>query len=115
MASKMRIVNLERNMPTVAQAQVQLDTELAKAKRDGMSALKLIHGYGSSGVGGKIKEAVEKSLAAKRNARKVRVFVSGENWSIFDPGSREILDRCPELKRDSDLENCNRGITIVLL
>ena len=48
-----RIVNLEAGMPTAADAMVLLGREIRLAKRHGLAAVKLIHGFGSTGKGGK--------------------------------------------------------------
>jgi hypothetical protein len=108
-------VNLERGLPTVDEARQRLRAELESARARRVSALKLIHGYGSSGVGGKLKDALRVSLKNLRNKGDIAAFVAGERWTISEPLAREILDRCPALGRDSDLNRYNDGITIVLL
>ena len=44
-----RIVNLEAGMPMVADAMTALNREIRLAKRHGLAAVKLIHGFGSTG------------------------------------------------------------------
>ena len=115
MPEKVRTINLKEDLPTVEEARKQLINELILAKRQGVSALKLIHGYGSSGVGGKIKDGIRRSLALRKKEGKIKSYVSGEEWDIFEERSRDILEQCPELSGDSDLNRHNSGITIVLL
>jgi hypothetical protein len=110
-----RLVNLEKGMPTVDQARRRLIDEIETAKRAGAKAIKIIHGYGSSGVGGKLQTAIRSSLVARRNKGLVKAVIFGENWDIFDPLTIQVLDSCDELRNDKDLQNCNEGITIVLL
>ena len=59
-------------MPLVRQALEQLERELATARRQKQSLLKLIHGYGSSGVGGEIRIAVQKHLLAMAGRGEIR-------------------------------------------
>ena len=115
MAATMLIVNLEAGMPTLDQAQRQLGTELARARATGAKAVKLIHGYGSSGVGGKLRIGVRQVLGAKKRQQTIKLFVPGEDWDIFHADSRQLLEQCPDLSRDRDLGRGNPGITIVLL
>ena len=49
MALSVKELNLEQGMPTVDAAMGWLEAELAAARKMGRPALKLIHGYGSSG------------------------------------------------------------------
>lgn len=111
----MKLVNLELNRPAVPTALSLLEDALRIARHERYVAVKLIHGYGSSGVGGDIRIAVQKTLAQKLNAREIRAFIPGEEWRISNEFSWDLLKRCPELKQDSDLGRANRGITIVAL
>ena len=102
-------------MPTVPQAQSRLIAELGRARASGAKAVKLIHGYGSSGVGGKLKIGVRQFLSTKKRQNKIQTFVAGEEWDIFDEESRRLLADCPDLAKDRDLGRGNPGITMVLL
>lgn len=115
MATKMIIINLEHGMPTVEQATHRLAGELIRARAQGAKAVKIIHGYGSSGVGGKLRLGIRAALADRKRRGDIREAVSGESWSIFDEGARRVLEAYPDLNRDRDFERGNAGITIVLL
>ena len=47
-----KTINLKENFPTVALALATLEIEIDVAKQEGITAVKVIHGYGSHGVGG---------------------------------------------------------------
>ncbi|HEY3293910.1 MAG TPA: Smr/MutS family protein [bacterium] len=111
----LRIVNLETGLPTGEEALRRLSEAIEAAKRDRVKALKVIHGYGSSGTGGVLRQRVQKSLANRRNQGKIRACVFGEKWNSFEEVARDVLDQCPELRRDSDLNRGNAGISIILL
>ncbi|MBP3312246.1 MAG: hypothetical protein J6L72_08445 [Butyricicoccus sp.] len=110
-----RIINLEDGMPTVADAMTALGREIRLAKRHGLAAVKLIHGFGSTGKGGKIRVAARRELEALQKRGYVKGVIPGEKLSIFDEDTRRAFARCPELRRDPDLERHNNGVTIVLL
>lgn len=110
-----RIVNLEAGMPTVADAMTALNREIRLAKRHGLAAVKLIHGFGSTGKGGKIRVAARRELESLAKRGYVKAVIPGETLSIFDEATRRTLVRCPDLRRDPDLERHNNGVTIVLL
>ncbi|HMD98047.1 MAG TPA: hypothetical protein VKM93_12060 [Terriglobia bacterium] len=111
---KARVLNLENGLPTVDEGRKRLLEEVKRNKQDG-AVLKVIHGYGSSGTGGKLREGVRKSLLLRRKEGAIQAYVWGENWDAFDETARLILDRCPDLRRDPDLARGNPGITIVLV
>ena len=81
-----RELNLELGRPDAAEALRRLAAEVEAARKMGTPAMKLIHGYGSSGKGGRLRTACRRWLAL-----------------------------CPRLRQDRDLDAENRGVTYVLL
>ena len=115
MALSVKELNLEQGLPTVDAAMGWLEAELAAARKMGRPALKLIHGYGSSGRGGKIRTACRKYLREQAAAGRVRLVIAGEEFSIFSEETRRSFALCGELRQDGDLDRENRGVTFVLL
>ena len=115
MAISMKELNLEQGMPTVDTALRWLEAELAAARKMGRPALKLIHGYGSSGRGGKIRTACRRYLREQAEAGRVRLVIRGEDFSIFSEETRRGFVLCGQLRQDRDLDRENRGVTFFLL
>lgn len=110
-----KVVDLEDGMPTVEQARLRLQYELQSARRAGCRAVKLIHGYGSTGTGGRLRLELQKDLRGAVQEGALRACIPGEDWRISDETTWELLKRFPEWKKDSDLGRNNRGISIVIL
>jgi hypothetical protein len=106
---------LKQGRPTVAEARQRLLAELQQARQRGDRVLKLIHGYGSSGSGGVLKDAIRASLRRRLKEGAIRAFVAAEKWDTLDEACRSMLAECPELARDPDFHNYNQGVTFVLL
>ena len=102
-------------MPSVEQARARLHGEIQAALQSGVKVLKVVHGYGSTGVGGDLRIALQSTLRQMVSAHEIRDCIYGENWRKGDERSWELLKRMPELKSDNDLGKGNRGITIVVL
>ena len=100
---------------TPSEARARLNAEINKARSSGVVVLKIIHGHGASGVGGKLRNALRRSLQRRRKEKKIRSFVTGEKWAVVEEATRELLEECPELRNDADLNGYNEGITFVLL
>ena len=115
MSSRVQEIVLKQGMPTVEEARRRLIVDLEQARRRGVRVLKLIHGYGSSGVGGKLRDAVRSSLRRRLKEGKIRAFVAADKRNVLDEPARLMLDECPELARDKDFHNYNEGVTFVLL
>lgn len=113
--AKARAVNLEEGRPTVAEALERLEREIGRARREGVHLLKVIHGYGSTGVGGAIKRGVHRRLASLKRDGRIKEFVPGEEWGVFHAGTRRIVEECGDPGPDPDFRNQNEGVTILLI
>lgn len=110
----LKTLHIEAGMPTVEEARQRLLAELRQAKQSGVLAMKIIHGYGSSGKGGALRDALRKSLLRRRKEGLVTRVIFGEKWSVFEEDTRYAIERCAELRSDRDLNRSNEGITIVV-
>jgi hypothetical protein len=110
-----KVINLEKDMPTVERARLRMEHELNQARRQGWKAVKLIHGYGSSGAGGALRTELQKTLRQGAQEGSIRALIAGEDWRLSDETTWSLLQRFPEWKRDSDLGRNNRGVSIVIL
>ena len=77
-----RELNLELGRPTADEALRRLEAELEAARHMNTPLLKLIHGYGSSGKGGRIRTASRKYLLAQQEKGRIAAVVPGERFSI---------------------------------
>lgn len=111
-AVKVKEVNLEKGNPTVPVAMQKLVNDLSTAKRTGYKAVVVVHGYGSSGVGGALKIASRSKLKEASLVGIVRAFVGGEDWLN---NKKEFIEVCPQLRDFSTYVEGNRGLTVVLL
>ncbi|HVP64588.1 MAG TPA: Smr/MutS family protein [candidate division Zixibacteria bacterium] len=115
MPLRTKLVNLEDGHPTVNQGLLRLERVLVAAGAEGLDTIKLIHGYGSSGVGGALRDEVWKVLDRFQRAGMIEAFIPGEEFRISNETTWALLKRWPELKQDRDLGRGNRGITMVVL
>lgn len=108
------IINVEEGLPTLEEARALLKSELETCRSRNARAAKIIHGYGSHGVGGILRQGIRKSLIARRKDGQIKAVIFGEKWDIFEPSTRAALEVCPDLSKDRDLCISNPGISIVL-
>lgn len=110
-----RELNLELGLPAAGEALRRLEAELAACRHMHTPLIKIIHGYGSSGKGGRIRTACRKYLEQARQDGFIVCFIPGERFSIFDETTRQYLNAHPLLRQDRDLDRENRGVTYVFL
>ncbi|MCM8537783.1 MAG: Smr/MutS family protein [Lentisphaeraceae bacterium] len=107
-------VNIKDDLPLVDEALSRLEREIASARRSGYKALKVIHGYGSSGRGGAIKQEVHRVIRRMYLNDDVHDWIPGEDFSAEYSETLETLKHHSYLESDEDFRNNNRGISIII-
>ena len=107
-------INLELGMPSLETAKMQLRRSLISARANKLPVIKYIHGYGSSGRGGVIRNEVRRELRARLQAGELLAVIPGEQFSPFEEATQKMLLLHPELARDRDYLKTNHGITIAV-
>lgn len=108
-------LNLEDGMPLVEDAVSRMNMGLQELRVSHAKAVKLIHGYGSTGRGGKICACVRKGLADMKRRKQIRDFIPGEDFGPMDEASRKLAEQMKSIPKDPDYGRMNHGITIVVL
>ena len=108
-------VNLEDGLPLCHEAIARLKYELEAATERGVGVMKLIHGFGSSGSGGRLRVAIRRHLDGCKLNGFIEDYIEGEKFDIFDARTQKALQKHPALSRDRDLQRHNNGITLVLV
>src|SRR5688572_25542249 len=114
-SARIDTIDMKAGMPAAEEARRRLAAELQRGASGGVAVLKLVHGYGSTGKGGRIRRMLRTELTALRSAARIGTVVPGEAFSVFDADTRGMLDRYPALRNDPDLERGNAGVTFVEL
>lgn len=110
-----RTVNLEAGRPVVEVALNRLDEVIADARRNSVSVLTLIHGYGSTGRGGAIRSECRTMLGYMKSRGLISDYIAGEDFNKRSGLVKALLRRYSPLSSHRNLNNGNQGITLVIL
>ena len=102
-------------MPLVEEAVSRMNMGLQELRVSGERIVKLIHGYGSSGTGGKIRTGIRNELAAMKRRKLIKDYIPGEDFGPLDVASRKLAESNISITRDPDWGRMNHGITIGIL
>ena len=108
-------VTKDDGMPLVEEALGRLNMGLQEMRVSHVKVVKLIHGYGSTGRGGKICSGVRQELASMKRKGFIREFIPGEHFGPLDAASRKLAEQEKGITRDPDYGRMNHGITVVVL
>ena len=108
-------VSIKEGMPLADEALRRLTASIGAARAQGVRVLFVVHGYGSSGKGGVIRDECRKYLDILRAKGQIADFVRGEDLGKRRPQGKNLLKRFPQLDNYRDCRVSNPGITVVVL
>lgn len=107
--------NIEKGKPLAQEALEKLEKEIRKHSNLGVKALKIIHGYGSSGQGGVIREKVIKRLKIKKQNGTIKHFYNCDFLSKDIDDFQLVVKLCPDIKNAVKKDRKNKGVTYIVL
>lgn len=109
--SKFIELNLEYGNPPVHEALNTLKYYIPFYKKQKIECILIIHGYGSSGKGGKIRNKVRQYLDLELKDGLVKQVVYGERFDLFNAEARDLKNKYPEL--NYLIKQNNPGVTVI--
>ncbi len=73
-----KTLNVEADFPTLDEARRLVIEEIKRAKQERVRVLKIIHGYSSTGKGGKLGVGLRKSFALRRKEGRTVFYGVGD-------------------------------------
>ena len=101
-------------MPSLADAKRSMAQFINESKHANLRVVKIIHGYGSSGVGGKLRVGLRQELAERSRRGKIKGFIPGERFGRYEE-IQPYLNQYSQLTVDPDFGRGNAGITVIIL
>lgn len=109
-------MNLELGLPTVDEAFIRFEQTLEQLQGVGVRLVKVIHGQGSFGGGGKIKKAFRDALDYGKWSHAITEVYYGEALQYGQLGLEDFRKSHPMLSRGITPDMLgNSGITLLLL
>lgn len=99
-ATPLVTINLKCGLPTVEEAMARLDRELIAAAAASAQIIRIIHGWGSTGKGGAIRDEVRRTLKVRQRQHGFGAVVHGEDFSERSPADRQLITQLPQLRDD---------------
>lgn len=110
-----RTINIKQDNPNSDYALFLLDQEIRYSRAVGNRVIVVIHGYGSHGTGGVIKERLREYLPMLKKKNIIKDYVHGENWGDTNETKKLICSICPETILHDNLSGINSGVSVILL
>lgn len=100
---------------TWKEASETLNVLLVDARSAAIPILLVIHGYGSSGQGGSIRQHVRKLCRTLQSEGSIAGWMRGEDFGASSGWAAELVKRYPGLRKTPHWNAANPGITLISL
>ncbi|MBE5741449.1 MAG: hypothetical protein E7351_02870 [Clostridiales bacterium] len=112
---KLITIDIKSEKQTVSEAIAQFLVEVDAYKKGGFKVMKIIHGYGSHGVGGAIRSAFLKKCEELKRRDIIYDYTCCDKWTDKNVVKKIAINYCPDLIADGELRHLNAGCSIVIL
>ncbi len=112
---KLITIDIKSERQTVSEAIAQFEIEAESYKKGGYKVMKVIHGYGSHGVGGAIRSEFLKKCEQLKRQKKIEDYICCDKWPAGGTVKKIAINYCADLIADKELHFVNPGCTIVIL
>lgn len=112
---QLQTVNIKGENQTVSEAIAQFLLEVEALKKGGFKVLKVIHGYGSHGVGGDIKREFLRQCEFLKKKGKIEYYSCCDSWAKNPTIKKIAINYCSDLIADKDMNIINPGCSIVII
>lgn len=110
----MKTLNLKECGAGKEDAVILLEMFIESSKQEKETVVKVLHGYGSHGVGGVLFSAIRERLSFLKRHGKIKDYFGGGKWNLLDSETVNALLKDKSCL-DDDLNKSNPGITIIIL
>ena len=110
---KFETLNLEIGRPIVDAAIDKFYSYFNVYKKTNVECILIIHGYGSHGKGGQIRDTLRDELEKLKKSGMIKLFINGEDFKITNSKAYELRYKYEELKNLFHMTN--RGVTVVVI
>ena len=109
-------INIKEDFPAVDVAIGRIEEEIEVHKKFGEQVIKIVHGYGSHGIGGKIKNELNLLLPKWKKQGFIFDYIKGESFTFLNISNKNYAQSLKEkLLEDVYFNTINKGVTILIL
>ena len=106
-------IELQEGLPKTKNALMQVEYVLASVRVRGGHLIKFIHDEQPGKTATRLRAEVRRLLRAYIKEGRVRLVIPGERFAMADGTTRYLIDKCPRVGLDPDLDMRNEDITVV--
>lgn len=109
------VIDLEKEHTTVRESLLRISLELATARAMGVSVVKIVHGMREPDRVNYLGRRVRTLVRAEFRAGRLRMVIRGEHYTRDDSMTADLIENCPYVDSDPDLDAPTAAFTVVYI
>lgn len=106
-------IEIPEGLPEAKTALTQVEFVLASVRARGGHLIKFVHDESLGRSLPRLRGEIRRLLRACKKEGRVTVMIPGERFSMADSMTRYLIDKCPQVELDADMDKQNEHITVV--
>ena len=109
------VLEIIEGLPEAKTVLKQTEFELASLRARGGHLIKFIHDSRLGTSQERLRAELRRQLRVFRKEGRIILMIPGESFSMADNSTRYLVDKCPQVELDLDMDKKNDDFTIVYL
>ena len=106
-------IEIPDGLPETKTVLTQVEFVLASVRARGGHLIKFIHDERLGKSVSRLRGEIRRQLRACKKEGRVVVMIPGEKFSMADSMTRYLIDKCPQVELDPDMDRQNANLTVV--
>lgn len=108
-------LEIAEGLPEAKTVLKQTEFELASLRARGGHLIKFVHDSRLGGSQERLRAELRRQLRVFRKEGRIILMIPGESFSMSDNSTRYLVDKCPQVELDREMDKKNDDFTIVYL
>ena len=108
-----KVLNVKQNNNSPDYAVYLVDCEIKDSVKTGANVFIVVHGYGSSGKGGIMKQQVISFLQEQVKFKKIKAYIQGQQWAQTNDVVNQMQQLYPQLLLNSQIKHLHSSVSVV--
>ncbi len=106
-------VEIPEGLPGTKTALKQVEFSLASLRARGGHLMKIVHDETLGAAQTRLRNEIRRFLRAYKKEERIILMIRGEDFGMGDPMTRYLVDKCPQVELDPDMDKGNADITVI--
>ena len=106
-------IEIPEGFPGTKTALKQVEFSLASLRARGGHLMKFVHDESLGGAQTRLRNEIRRFLRVYKKEERIILMIRGEDFGMADPMTRYLVDKCPQVELDWDMDKGNANITVV--